>query len=243
MNIALLNQFEPNADELLRSISARIVNRDLWTIAAADYGEESEAHFKALVAIRDNAEFPTPYSWVPAEVLELIRWSEPEIEGWKPGEAGETGHWLRAFSCAALLRAYRAPWNWELEVGVESTIAQLVMSLFALPIDYSREGRKFLSWFAIHGRHEEEQELHILVGVALLALVPKNAGVYPGQVLEELANELVDECSPSNPRLMLERCQKRNAWFRIAKKLELLAKQHSTSTSRAILDLKELIFN
>ena len=111
MIIDLLKRFDPEPDVLLRAISAHVDDEVLTEISLADYGEDAEVHLAALRTIRDTGTFSLPMHWYPAEVLELIRWSEPEDPNWKPGRTGEFGHWMRAFCCAALLRATREPWN------------------------------------------------------------------------------------------------------------------------------------
>jgi hypothetical protein len=88
--------------------------------------------------------------WFPAEVIELIRWSEPEAPNWKPGRTGEFGHCVRAFSCAALLRATREPWNYGDGIGTDSTLIQLILSLGALPVDFTLQAAKFLAWLLLH---------------------------------------------------------------------------------------------
>ena len=75
----------------------------LQEIAEADYAYRAADHLAALMPIWERGELATLNSWYPVEVLELIRWSEPEDPTWKPGSTGTRGHTMRAFSCAALL--------------------------------------------------------------------------------------------------------------------------------------------
>jgi len=145
----LLKRFDPEPDGLLRAISAHVDDEMLTEISLADYGEDAEGHLAALRMIRDTGTFPLPMQWCPSEVLELVRWSEPGEPGWKPGRTGEFGHWMRAFSCAALLRATREPWNYGDGVGTDSTIAQLTLSLCALPVDFTANAVRFLSWLLL----------------------------------------------------------------------------------------------
>jgi len=96
-----------------------------------------------------------PLGWVPQEVLELIRWSEPEDPEWKPGDVGERGHLMRAFSCAALLRAAAEPGN--LLDGENSTLAQLVASTLALGRDVQVAAARFLAWRVPMLNRDEER--------------------------------------------------------------------------------------
>ena len=146
MTIDLLQRFDPEPDGLLRAISTYVDDEMLTEISLADYGEDAEGHLAALRMIRDTGTFPLPMQWCPSEVLELIRWSEPEDPCWKPGRTGEFGHWMRAFCCVALLRATREPWNYGDGAGTDSTVAQLTVSLHTLPVEFTADAVRFMAW-------------------------------------------------------------------------------------------------
>ena len=80
MIIDLLERFDPEPDGLLDSISAYIDDEMLKEISLADYGDDAPEHLTALRTLRDAGIFPAKMVWVPGEVLELIRWSEPEVQ-------------------------------------------------------------------------------------------------------------------------------------------------------------------
>src|SRR4051812_24967850 len=111
MVVGLLNKFEPGGGFLFRGILAHVADGMLGGISLADYGSDAVEHLAALRVLRETGRFPDESGWIPMEVLQLIRWSEPENPEWKPGRTGEFGQWMRAFSCAAILRAEHAPWN------------------------------------------------------------------------------------------------------------------------------------
>lgn len=111
----------------------------LHEIAAADYGRDVEKHLAALIPIWKGGELGELDSWYPMEVLELIRWSEPEDSEWKPGSTGSRGHKMRAFSCAVLL----ATPNFEPE---KETLIQLVDSVFMLGPEALEATARFLVW-------------------------------------------------------------------------------------------------
>lgn len=168
MIVDLLNLFDPEPDCLLRQISEHVDDEVLESISKADYGERAEEHLAALRQVRDTATFPQPMHWFPCEVMELIRWSEPERPEWKPGRTGELGHWMRAFSCAALLRATREPWNYGDGVGTDSTLVQLALSLCELPIDFTVQAARSLAWLLLHSDLEGADGQVCAYGTGLL---------------------------------------------------------------------------
>lgn len=229
MIVDLLNQFEPEPDGLLCEISKHVSDDMLEVIAAADYGMDIEKHMAALRSIRDEGMFPSKMYWYPAEVLELIRWSEPENPEWKPGRTGEFGHWMRAFSCAALLRATREPYNYGDGLATDSTLVQLILSLHALPVDLTRHAVRFLAWLLIHSDPDgqEQQVCAYAVGVFWFALqldVP-----VADEVLFSLAKwamrraeELYGRYTPgaiSGLHEMVIDCQSEHSWKRLGMEL------------------------
>ncbi len=137
----------PDADTLLRLISRHIDDGMLREIAAADYGRDVDLHLPYLTRLRDHGEIPVPLAWEPREVLELIRWSEPDDPEWGPGGHGERGEWMRAFACAGLLRAEFDPANnSERADGQNQTLAGLLMSIRALDAGLESAVPGFVAW-------------------------------------------------------------------------------------------------
>jgi len=105
----------------------------LRKFAEADYGAEAKGHLEALEQIARTGIVPQPLRWVPGEVLELTRWSEPDQPGARTrGATGREGHMMRAFACAVLLVAGgqtegRAPPD-----GENQTVIQLIASVLEL---------------------------------------------------------------------------------------------------------------
>jgi hypothetical protein len=108
--------------------------------------------------------------WVPQEVLELFRWSEPEDPDWKPGAVGERGHLMRAFSCAALLRAAAEPRNAGCFDGENSTLAQLVSSALVLGRDVQVAAARFCTW-RIPAMGADEERPFFAFALLLLAVL------------------------------------------------------------------------
>jgi hypothetical protein len=196
-------------------------------ISTADYGSGADQHLVALQQVRDTGAFPISMHWYPGEVLELIRWSEPEDPEWKPGRTGEYGHWMRAFSCAALLRATKAPYGYGDGLGTDSTVVQLTLSLGALSVDFTGDAMKFLAWLLLQCDLEgsEEQVCPYAVGLLWFALhVPST----PDEAVIELADwatRRADELFQRPPggnrglREMVVTCQKSTSWETLAWKL------------------------
>lgn len=170
-----LESFEPNPDPLLNLLGSQIDDAMLREIAAADYGNDLEEHLRPLKAFRDEGVVPA-LDWNPREVLELIRWSEPEDKGWKPGGHGRYGHLLRAFACSALLRSYEAEENrdndrWH---SFNETAVQLADSLTALGDQFVAVGIRFFGWCVEHLAPLDEDGVEPpFLGFALLYLALK----------------------------------------------------------------------
>jgi hypothetical protein len=157
MNQAFLDSLEPDGGQLLSEISEHITDDMLEEIALADYGQGQEEHLAALRLLRDSGAFVEPMHWYPCEVLELIRYSQPDDSSWKPGSPGVRGHWMRAFVSAALLRALGPPWEYKADAANPSfTLIQLIYSLRALPTDLEGTDEQVifkgvgLLWLALH---------------------------------------------------------------------------------------------
>src|SRR5262249_8338100 len=89
------------------------------------------------------------------EVLELIRWSEPEDPAWSPGGHGLRGHWMRLFACTALVRF--APARPDEFDGECSTVAQLTSSAIKLGRPVASATASLLAWrfLAYPGRDDD----------------------------------------------------------------------------------------
>lgn len=219
----LLNKLEPDGDSLLRAISGHVTDEMLDCISLADYGSDAAEHLLALRVLRDTSRFPDESGWIPMEVLQLIRWSEPENPEWKPGRTGEFGHWMRAFSCAAILRAEHEPWNYYYNEGSTCcTTVQLVLSLNALPVDLKREAARNFAWLMLKSDPEGTNESLREYGVALIWFALQLRPVVADDDLIALAEWIVRRADEVNwnPTLkefsglkaMVIGCLKRSAW-------------------------------
>lgn len=126
------------------------------------------------------------------EALELIRWSEPEDPEWRPGRTGEFGHWMWAFSCAAILRAEHEPYSYNYNEGCTgATSIQLIWSLRSLPVDFRSMAAQNFSWLILNS--EPEGNNHSICGytVALLWFALQLQPRVPDKALVTLAEWLI----------------------------------------------------
>jgi hypothetical protein len=221
--VELLNHFEPEPDGLLREISKNIDDEMLEWISAANYALDADKHLVALRQLRDTGTFPDELHWFPMEVLELIRWSEPEDPAWKPGGTGEFGHCMRAFSCAAILRAEHEPYNYSYNDGsTDATVIQLILSLCALSVDFNSQALKHFSWLLLHSKPEGRNDQARVYGMGLLWFALQLDPPMPDATLLSLAQWVARRAHelnwrPSSEgrsglREMVLDCQKGRAW-------------------------------
>ncbi len=221
MSIDPLNRFEPTPDDLLRLVFQRVNESMLREIAAADYGQDVDEHLEQLLAIK-SGKILAPMRWEPKEVLELIRWSEPEDPTWSPGSTGDRGHWMRLFSCAVLLRAAAEPANEGYFSGEDSTIVQLVDSAIKLGESTSKSTLRFLCWCMQSQTHGDWDRPYVAIAIQILLIFLDQCDPESTQFLIDAANfELLPYSN------IFTECQKAKTWFRLIRKF-LLESEHST---------------
>ena len=188
--LKLLESFKPSRDELLERIARLVDDSMLKEISEADYGQDAHAHLSHLRKLRDEGELPLP-RWVPLEVLELIRWSNPDDPTWKPGSTGRRGHIMRAFACSALLRIGGEPSHRDYFDGENQTLAQLLASVDALGEPLALSTRRFLAW-RLAGFPGDDQERPFFIFSLLLLAVSVHPRP-PESGLESLLDWLLED--------------------------------------------------
>lgn len=138
----LVEAFPPSNLRLIDLTRAEIDDDMLTEIAKADYGCASDEHLAVIRPIRDTGIVPA-LGWHGGEVLELIRWSNPENPHHKPGATGFRGHRIRAFSCAVLLRS---AFDHNSDGSDEATLALCLGSTRVLGRDFDDAAASFLTW-------------------------------------------------------------------------------------------------
>lgn len=230
MVTAAFAPFDPDQSLLLTLVSGQVDDDMLEEIAAADYGEDKDGHLRELRHIRDVGIKPGVMLWEPREVLELIRWSEPDDPTWKPGATGKRGHWMRAFSCAALLTASAVVENEDLRAGWNSTLIQLIDSLGVLGPQLDNAACSLLACIIRNFDPDPDVEELAFFGVALLWLsLSKTPAISDDEIIKlsewTVARELGRErdCRPGEPRWLLGTTfydQQKESWKRLGERLK-----------------------
>jgi hypothetical protein len=145
----LLTKLNPDPDSLLIAISKHVDDSMLKGIAQADYGYDADLNFEQLRKIRDEQVVFAPMPWNPKEVLELTRWTTPNKMRLSPRKLLQL-HRIRAFVCAALLRAMAEPLNEGYFGGDNDTIAPLLESLLVLDLKVQKAAVRFFAWRVQH---------------------------------------------------------------------------------------------
>lgn len=156
----LRDRFPPDQRSAVDYLRVMINESMLKEIAAADYAHDVEKHLAALKPIWEGNDLTELDHWYPKEVLELIRWSEPEDSDWKPGSIGLRGHKLRAFSCAILLATPNFEPNKE-------TLIQMVDSVIFLGPEAQEASARFLVWRIDTLGREEDRPFFALALAAI----------------------------------------------------------------------------
>jgi hypothetical protein len=163
----VMDRFPPDHRAAVDHLRRQVDEGMLREIAEADYAQDTEEHLAALKPIWSGGELGEMDSWFPREVLELIRWSEPEHKDWNPGATGVHGHQMRAFCCAILL----ATPNFEPE---KETLIQMLDSVLVLGEDATEAVGRFLTWkIGTLGREEDRPFFALAIAGILHALEPE----------------------------------------------------------------------
>jgi hypothetical protein len=165
----LLEELRPSPTDLFELLRSRVDDSMLQEIAEADYGEDAEEHFRALKRVQTSGELP-PNEWIPMEVIELIRFSQPDDPTWKPGSTGTRGHVMRAYCCVILLRIAADPKNYVYFEGENQTIIQLIDSALALGGDAQLAALRLLCWRTLSLPRADDEYPFFALAILLLAV-------------------------------------------------------------------------
>ncbi len=178
----LLSAFPPDPDALLARCSKLITDDMLKEISEADFGMDAKKHLAALRNIRDTARVPVPMDWEPREVLRLVRCSQPEDPPWEAGALAPRQHMMRAFCCAALLRADAEPENSGYRQGDNETLICLIESALHLNRGLAEAAGCFLTWRIPQLPGDDPERALLVYGLAALALLVSPAPLEPADV-------------------------------------------------------------
>jgi hypothetical protein len=231
MSIDPFSHLEPSDELLLCLVFQYVDDSMLREIAAADYGMDFDAHLEALIAIK-KGDVLAPMKWEPKEVLELIRWSEPDDPNWKPGSIGTCGHWMRLFSCAVLIRAAAEPENEGYFTGEESTIVQLVDSAMKLGREASLSALRFLCWRTRYRTLDDWNRPYFAVAILLLSVSLDECSQPMAEFLIAAAHS--GELKPSE---LFGQCQKAQTWRDITRRISIASTASSKNLEEFSKDL------
>jgi len=165
----VLKSLGPDQHALFWEIARHVTDDMLEEISRADYGIDADKHLTALRRLRDTGELEAPLHWNPFEVLELIRHDEPGNSSRWPARLEVRGHWIRAFACAALLRALGPPWEHGGDAAQPAyNLIHIVRSIAGVPAPLGRETIRFIAWFMLRDDPERGDGQVVCFGVALL---------------------------------------------------------------------------
>ena len=187
----LLAPFNPDRLALLAWLQPLITDSLLYEIAAADYGYKSDEHLEALRPIRDEFVIPVSLGWFPGEVLELIRWSEPQKAAWKPGLNGMEGHLIRLFAAGVLLISWGYPENKSYSEDESDTVIQLVESAIEMGQEATDKALQLLAWRIAGVTPTYKQRPFFALAILLLTVTSYRQK--DGPLLKRLAEWVIDE--------------------------------------------------
>jgi hypothetical protein len=181
---------DADAEALLDHLRPRIDDDMLIEIASCDYGMGVEEYLDGLRRVRDDRAVIGFMTTNPLEVFALTRWSDPDDPTGRSGATGTRGHLIRAFVCAALLRA-SAESGGNVEIlGDADTLAQLLASLVCLGSASQEAAARFFAWRV--GKAADTERLFAAFGLLFLVVLLAD-GRFPEDGVASLANEVIAE--------------------------------------------------
>jgi hypothetical protein len=183
----LLDALHPDEFALRHRIAAQLDASMIDEIAAADYGNDVDQHRHAITELLAARQWPSHLDWHPLEVLELTRWSRPEVPDSSTGATGRRGHLMRIFACLVLIRV-------ETPLGTPSnSLAPFVESAWELGPPIMDDALRYLAWCRRHEpgdwRGEPADRPFLTFGLLLLAAATRQEP----EVLRGLADLLLQE--------------------------------------------------
>jgi hypothetical protein len=166
----------------------------LREIAESDYGWFAQECLEALQAMVSSRKTLDSTKFYGREMLELIRWSEPDSPSRSDERTGTPGHVMRAFCCAGILNVDSIRgWSTGNE---EATIVHLTQSIRAIGDPASEAGAKFFAHEL--GRRNARDDVYEYLAMALanLALCHFKSGPEVAMAISEWMIE-INESQPA----------------------------------------------
>ncbi|MFC7760252.1 hypothetical protein ACFQY4_21180 [Catellatospora bangladeshensis] len=140
----LLDALHPDEFPLRERVKEQFDAAMIDHISRADYGHDAERHRRAVSDLLAARTWPGELDWVPLEVLQLTRWSRPELPDGPLPPTGRRGHLMRLFACMALIRM-RTPNGLPVD-----TLAPFVASAVELGSPFLDDAVPYLAWCRRH---------------------------------------------------------------------------------------------
>jgi len=199
----LLAPLHPNENALTPLFQANVDEGMLREIAEADYGWKADECFALLQPVLNIGSVAIDDDNL-TEVLNLIRWSEPQDPNWRPGGQGARGHWMRLFACNSLVRfapKHRAFIGREID-----TFVQLIGSAIDLGRPVAKAAASVLAWRFLNCPGDAEDPAFLAFGILLLAAHFERADAC-GLWLKQLADWVEEEEACARANLPVQRFQ------------------------------------
>jgi hypothetical protein len=157
--LELFSPADSSESGLFEWLRQKISRKMLEEIAANDYSEEVWDHFAAIERQLSKDPAKGLLAWCPREVLELERWTEPQMSSQTQPLDESYAHKKRLLACALLLQSAAtidvSDANDEEEFFLDTsavTLIQLTRSAISLGGECRRHSLEFLLWFysALH---------------------------------------------------------------------------------------------
>jgi len=163
----VLETLHPDESALRHRVAAQLDASMIDDIAAADYGFRADEHREAIADLKAPGQWPAELDWVPGEVLQLTRWSNPEDPSPSSGPFGRRGHLMRLFACMVLIRVRT------LNSRPSDSLAPFVMSALELGSPIVDDALRYVAWCRQHEpgdwAGDAEERPFLTLGLLLLA--------------------------------------------------------------------------
>ncbi len=181
-------RYRPSKWALFDWLAPLIDGSMLHEIAAADYGYKQDECLLALLTIKHQKKIDLTTSWAPGEMLQLMRWSEPDSPA--KGESGGTrGHLMRAFCCTVLLISNSDETRPDYIEEDQATLIQLVNSALELGDEAALLTYQFICWRTAQMRSDKAALPYSALALLILGAVLNKSGEPDTNVL------LLAECA------------------------------------------------
>lgn len=233
-------------EKLLDLLAQQITASDIRLIAAHDRGtnEECQQHEAKLREILQGNYLINPRQdyWYPLEVIELTRWTDPEMSGIPMRSFWQTkteAHRVRAFCCALMLRIKGEPGEvGETYVAGDETIIRLLESIRFLGEEFIKAGEEFFIWISTSFPDEGGRLCSLLTTLFMCLQSPTERDK---AAIEKLAADTLKIIRPhktSNIELELAATRDPEKWTALSRDIAALIEKEQPDMLSALYELQ-----